>query len=387
MNPVGVETDYANLSVVEASGYAKRVLATKPVVYWNFDENDGATVAAQEVISSEVSKRLTATVAQRTIHSGFGNAAVVNGTAESVFHNTALGAGFLGGPYAIEFMIHTDDLNQNEKYILSFGAGGNDPAIIFNFAPAWSPGNAITKTENIDITNNEAWQHFVIVQYFNGSNIDIYQNGVLRPEIGFQDYQYDPAVNLENGVAVGAVEDNISGLPQYIFTGGIDEIAFYDLSEVTSIGAIETAGQIIASHSHATGLTSIVQSPEGVVIDGGGTATFRVVASGAEPLTYQWKKDGIPIPNSNYSVLLISSATRGDQGLYTCTVSNPESSETTFSAMLTVEMYCPDWSPYDFNDDCIIDLVDFAEFAAHWLDEDLVDFAEFAAHWLDEKGI
>ena len=54
-----------------------------------------------------------------------------------------------------------------------------------------------------------------------------------------------------------------------------------------------------------------------------------------------------------------------DDGSYTCIVSNAEGSEESEAALLKVECY---WDiPGDINQDCVVDLLDFAILAEHWL--------------------
>ena len=53
----------------------------------------------------------------------------------------------------------------------------------------------------------------------------------------------------------------------------------------------------------------------------GGRTCFSVTAFGLPPLTYQWKRDGVAVPNSNTPVLLVEPVPVGNAS-YTCTVSN-----------------------------------------------------------------
>ncbi|HNR35731.1 MAG TPA: immunoglobulin domain-containing protein, partial [Candidatus Hydrogenedentes bacterium] len=52
------------------------------------------------------------------------------------------------------------------------------------------------------------------------------------------------------------------------------------------------------------------------------TAAFMVVAEGAEPLAYQWMKNGVNIPDATLSTHVINGVAETDQGVYTCFVSN-----------------------------------------------------------------
>lgn len=63
---------------------------------------------------------------------------------------------------------------------------------------------------------------------------------------------------------------------------------------------------------------------------------LSVSAGGGGTLTYQWKKDGVDIPNSNSENLKLSNLQLTDAGSYTVVVTNSEGSVTSESAILTV---------------------------------------------------
>jgi hypothetical protein len=54
-----------------------------------------------------------------------------------------------------------------------------------------------------------------------------------------------------------------------------------------------------------------------------GTAIFSVDATGTGPLTYEWRKNGTPIPGATSATLQITPVTTNDQGTYTVAVTNP----------------------------------------------------------------
>lgn len=64
--------------------------------------------------------------------------------------------------------------------------------------------------------------------------------------------------------------------------------------------------------------------------------TLSVVAIGSGPFNYQWKKNGLDIPNATSSKLIISSATPADSGNYTVVVSNVAGSDTSNIAKITI---------------------------------------------------
>jgi hypothetical protein len=73
-------------------------------------------------------------------------------------------------------------------------------------------------------------------------------------------------------------------------------------------------------------------------------ATFAVLARGAAPCSFQWRRDGISIPgatNSTYTFGPVSKA-MDDQSQYDVVVSNPFGSETSHAATLTVDSPVPE---------------------------------------------
>ncbi|MBI5691592.1 MAG: immunoglobulin domain-containing protein [Verrucomicrobia bacterium] len=78
----------------------------------------------------------------------------------------------------------------------------------------------------------------------------------------------------------------------------------------------------------------ITTQPSSVTAFTGGTASFRVVASGAQPLTYQWRKDGAALPGATNPTLTLTSLSAAQAGNYSVVVTNNLGSATSQSATL-----------------------------------------------------
>jgi formylglycine-generating enzyme required for sulfatase activity len=82
---------------------------------------------------------------------------------------------------------------------------------------------------------------------------------------------------------------------------------------------------------------AIVAQPQPVTVPAGQMAVFTVVATGTEPLGYQWQRNGINLPGANASTLTINQPQAVDAGDYRVVVSNAAGSVTSSIAKLIVE--------------------------------------------------
>jgi uncharacterized delta-60 repeat protein len=80
----------------------------------------------------------------------------------------------------------------------------------------------------------------------------------------------------------------------------------------------------------------IVEAPASLSVTAGGIASFRVVATGAAPLAYQWFHDAQPIPGATNAILVLDQLKVPQAGLYAAAVSNTSGRVTTASAMLEI---------------------------------------------------
>jgi hypothetical protein len=100
---------------------------------------------------------------------------------------------------------------------------------------------------------------------------------------------------------------------------------------------VELAVELTASiPEFANGPVSISAAPQPVTVNEGQNAVFTVSASGAVPISFQWKKGGVDLLNETNATLVLSPALVSDQGDYSVFVSNATSSTNSPSAHLTV---------------------------------------------------
>jgi hypothetical protein len=107
--------------------------------------------------------------------------------------------------------------------------------------------------------------------------------------------------------------------------------------------------------------TAISDQPDSQVVEVGDPVSFTVVASGTN-LSYQWRKNFASIPGSpNAPTYTIPSASLGDAGNYTVTVTGSCGVLQSDVATLVVNEPAPD-CPADYNGDGNGDVLDFLDF-------------------------
>ena len=81
---------------------------------------------------------------------------------------------------------------------------------------------------------------------------------------------------------------------------------------------------------------AITTQPAALTAGQGQTATFTVVAAGAGPLTYQWRKNGVVLPSASFATLSLTNLSAADAGSYAVVVTGAGGAVTSGSAALTV---------------------------------------------------
>src|SRR5205807_8669865 len=107
-----------------------------------------------------------------------------------------------------------------------------------------------------------------------------------------------------------------SGAYNFQFTGVIDDVRLYAralrTNEVQQIYALATNfGPVIYTQPKSS--TNYVHD----------AVTFSAQADGTDPLSFEWRKDGTPIPNATNITLKLSDLALSDAATYTLSVTNP----------------------------------------------------------------
>ena len=130
-----------------------------------------------------------------------------------------------------------------------------------------------------------------------------------------------------NGLAIAAA--TTSGI--LIENAGADDQGRYHVAVWNDAGFIVSDAAFV----RVAIPPSILQQPAGGTFEPGDSISLTVAATGGD-LSYQWYRDGQPLPGANASVYAVASATPQDAGVYTVEVSNLEGSIVSDPAVVSV---------------------------------------------------
>ena len=164
------------------------------------------------------------------------------------------------------------------------------------------------------------WYHIAAVRSSN--RMDLYIDGELRNS---------GAVSRINSVPTPLQLGGNPTATEY-FTGGVDETAVFD----RALAAGDIA-RLYAARFGSLVPPALTVEPQANQLYDGGTANFSVVATGSQPLSYQWRSNGVAIvhaTNATYSIANVTADLSG--ATYSVTVSNSAGTATSQGALLTV---------------------------------------------------
>ncbi|MDD3740634.1 MAG: immunoglobulin domain-containing protein, partial [Bacteroidales bacterium] len=156
-------------------------------------------------------------------------------------------------------------------------------------------------------------------------DITLYVSAGGTTEVNYQWYEFDDGI-IDGETAGSFVPDVISGDTSYYYC---------EMSNICGTVYSDTAELIFKE------APIITQQPTGSVLCAGDNISIQIKASGTEVLYYQWLFNGADVNGANIagdesSTIVITGITEGQQGLYSCHVSNECGFVVTEEALLTV---------------------------------------------------
>jgi hypothetical protein len=134
-------------------------------------------------------------------------------------------------------------------------------------------------------------------------------------------------INTPSGVLKMSGTPTTPGTYTFIVTG-------YQNPDLVPPLSIAGASIVVAPPPNAA--PTIRQQPSDQSVHVGGAASFSVLFSGVPAPTFQWARDGVPIPGATDSTLTLAAAATTDQGSYTVTLTNSVGNVVSSGARLVV---------------------------------------------------
>jgi hypothetical protein len=163
---------------------------------------------------------------------------------------------------------------------------------------------------------DDQWHHLAWVDARGGARL--YIDGALDPV----DYSYSWTGLELDAFALGAVR---RADPCCYFQGTIDEVSFWDAA--LSGDQVEALASGVPVSDLEPAAPAVLKSPQGGSVEAGEHADspvrLSVGVAGSRPLTYQWFKDGDPIPGATEAAFSIAQVEPEASGKYRVRVSNP----------------------------------------------------------------
>jgi hypothetical protein len=110
------------------------------------------------------------------------------------------------------------------------------------------------------------------------------------------------------------------------------DLGNYSVVITNQVGSVTSSNALLS----LIGPPSIVTQPQDQIVVAGHSATFSVIASGTQPLNYQWWYNGNSLPGATAAVFTLGSASSTNAGLYSVVVTNPLSAAVSSNALLAV---------------------------------------------------
>ncbi len=265
-----------------------------------------------------------------------GGVSYVIGEVGQAFSFNGSGEGVVvGNPASLQLQTFTIDawiqrssttkasLSSGGGLFFSYGSGGYGLGMFDNGQIVLTQVDASNVGTSVLITDTN-WHHVAVTK--SGSTVVFYIDGVAYPAAA-----YNPNFVFTSAAAIGFLADRSGNS----FLGAIDEVDVFNRALAASeVQAIYNAS--IAGKCNGSVPPSITSQTTNQTVFAGGSAVFGVIATGSQPLSYQWQFNGTNLSGVINAVLTVVNAQTSNEGNYSVIVSNAFGSVVSSNALLTV---------------------------------------------------
>ncbi len=221
---------------------------------------------------------------------------------------------------------------------LNYGAGIDHPGLgnrlSFFFAGGTRGAGSITDVN---------WHHCAIVARHGDVDPTFYLDGVVQPVMHREGASTINLYPSTEPLRIGAQVDPISGW-YYYSKAIVDELGIYNrtlaAAEIQAIYNAGSSGKCVVATP-----PSITSQPASQTVIVGDNAAFGVLATGTQPLRYQWNFNGSSLPGATRSSLALTNVQLSQAGTYTVLVTNLAGSVLSSNAVLMVTLPPPCVTP------------------------------------------
>lgn len=319
--------------------YTSTILGDSPVGYWPL--NLGDTNAANGIATDLSGNNNNGTYVN--IYAGYNNvsgpsAYITNGASFDglttyVDLSTGNNAALLnfGGQITMEGWVQSATLT-GTGYIMGKGYDPNYNAdeISLRCAGSYLYQGGIYNSTLADVRVTAGgvstnWTHVVCT--YDGARWNLYVNGAFVAETT----STNGALNFPTPWAIG---DGTAAGNTRIFEGNLSQVALY----TNALTPSQVLTHYFVGLYGTTNLPPvIIQQPMSQLVSPGATVTFSCQATSLLPMTNQWYKNGVPLPNQTGATLTLNNVQTGMSGSYSVVVGNNAGKTNSAVANLSVE--------------------------------------------------
>lgn len=332
--------------------YEGALQAANPLFYWRFDETNGSPYAFDYWggnIATNISPGTQVNGPQPPDFPGFSNTNVANTfDGFSSYTDTQMSPMNNRSAFSIIGWFNAVGIEP-----LRTGLFGQNDCAEFGFHAAdvtgegqlgiWTPnGNAAYLSQ----TNIVAGQWYFVAGVGDGGTINLYLFGTNGAG-GAQVMQSSASGATTNygasaypfRIGGGGVLDDPATSGNF-FSGNIDEVAIFN--RALSVGELSTLYAAALGVGALPPQITVQPAPATNILYAGRTARISVTAAGSSPLVYQWRTNGVPLPNggnvsgATSANLIISNLTAANIALYDVVVTNTVGAVTSSTVSLGV---------------------------------------------------